>query len=97
MLKGKDFAAGNRVIALGLNDRSSDPQKTPVRNLKMIAEQPNLDLINRSLGHCDCATVTPKLQPQRFKIDINDPTGIFWREDTENGMLNHWLNLLPLL
>jgi len=125
MLKGKDFAAdgkspANIVIALGLNDRSSDPQKTSVRNLKTmltwvkkrfessrvfliemnfskylpIAEQNNLDLINRSLGHCDWATVIPKLQTQRFKIDTNDPTGIFWREDTANGMLNHWLNFL---
>jgi len=59
-----------------------------------IAEQNNLDLINRSLGHCDWATVIPKLQTQRFKIDTNDPTGIFWREDTANGMLNHWLNFL---
>ena len=39
MLKDKDFPVGgkcprNIIISLGLNDRSSDPQKTSIRNLK---------------------------------------------------------------
>ena len=125
MLKDKSFVVGgkcptNIILALGINDRSSDPQKTSIRNLKTMltwiknrydssniflteinyskllpkAEQTNIDSINRSMGHCEWATVIPKLGTQKFKIDSNSVMGILWKEDTANSMVHHWLDFL---
>ncbi|KAK2139916.1 hypothetical protein LSH36_1559g00004 [Paralvinella palmiformis] len=54
------------------------------------AEQTNIDSINRSMGHCEWATVIPKLDTQIFKIDSNSVMGILWKEDT----VRHWLEFL---
>ena len=58
------------------------------------AEHTNIDLINRSMGHCEWATVIPKLDTEKFKIDSNCVMGILWREDMANSMVHHWLDVL---
>ena len=51
-------------------------------------------VINRYMGHCEWATVIPKLGTQKFKIDSNSVMGILWKEDTANSMVHHWLEFL---
>ena len=59
-----------------------------------LAEIEFSDSINRSWGHYDYRPT--KLQPHIFKIDTNNPTAIFWRENTANNMLRDLLNLVKL-